>query len=177
MAWRLRIKHRTGYSYAGKVKSSYNEARMTPLTDSTQTTLESRLEISPPAGTHRYRDYWGTEVTSFDLHTPHSELEVTATSLVETGLRRIVPAGLDWADLRGERVQDEYAEWLAQTRRTDPDDPGSPRPDRCPCSGGARRLHPARPRPCGRRPSTPSRQAEGAVTRPLTPGPIRRPRV
>jgi transglutaminase-like putative cysteine protease len=121
MAWRLRVRHRTGYSYAGKVKSSYNEARMTPLTDATQTTLESRLEISPRAGTHRYRDYWGTEVTAFDLHVPHAELEVTATSVVETGLRQILPAGLSWQDLRDDRVQDQCAEWLAQTRRTDPD--------------------------------------------------------
>ncbi|MEO7262743.1 MAG: transglutaminase family protein [Jatrophihabitantaceae bacterium] len=121
MTWRLRIRHRTGYSYAGQVKSSFNEVRMTPLSDATQTTLESRLEISPRAGTHRYRDYWGTEVTSFDLHTPHAELEVTATSVVETGLSRIEPAGLSWPNLRSEPIADQHAEWLTQTRRTDPD--------------------------------------------------------
>ena len=59
MTWRVRVRHRTGYSYDGKVKSSYNEARLTPLTDPNQTTLDSRLEISPSASTYRYRDYWG----------------------------------------------------------------------------------------------------------------------
>ncbi|MDQ2837874.1 MAG: transglutaminase family protein [Actinomycetota bacterium] len=121
MTWRVRVRHRTGYSYDGAVGASYNEARMTPLTDSNQTTLDSRVEISPLAGTHRYRDYWGTEVTAFDIHTPHSELEVVATSVVETGLRPWTPGGLEWADLHSEPVRDQYAEWLASTARTDPD--------------------------------------------------------
>ncbi|MEO6703591.1 MAG: transglutaminase family protein [Jatrophihabitantaceae bacterium] len=121
MTWRVRVRHRTGYSYEGKVKASFNEARMTPLTDSSQATLESRLEISPSAGTHRYRDYWGTEVTAFDIHAPHSELEVVATSVVETCLRPWAPGVLDWSELRGNSVRDQYAEWLSITRRTDPD--------------------------------------------------------
>src|ERR1700712_5354062 len=121
MTWRMRVRHRTGYSYDGEVRSSYNEARMTPLTDATQTTLDSRVEISPSASTYRYRDYWGTEVTAFDIHTPHTELEVVATSVVETGLRPWIPGGLGWTDLRGEAVRDQYAEWLAATERTDPD--------------------------------------------------------
>lgn len=121
MTWRVRVLHRTGYSYDGEVAASYNEARMTPVTESSQTTLETRVEISPSAGTYRYRDYWGTEVTAFDIHTPHTELEVIATSVVETGLRPWIPGGLGWTDLRGEAVRDQYAEWLAATRRTDPD--------------------------------------------------------
>jgi transglutaminase-like putative cysteine protease len=121
MTWRLRIRHRTGYSYDSEVRSSYNEARMTPLTDSCQTTLESRVEISPNAGTYRYRDYWGTEVTAFDLHSPHSELEVIATSVVETGLKEWTPGTLDWEVLRSAEVTDQYAEWLDPTPRTDPD--------------------------------------------------------
>jgi len=121
MTWRLRVRHRTGYSYDGEVASSYNEARMTPLTDATQTTLESRVEVSPPASTYRYDDYWGTRVTSFDIHTPHKELVVTATSVVETHLRASSSGGLDWRDLENEVVRDRYAEWLAFTPRTDPD--------------------------------------------------------
>jgi len=121
MTWRVRVKHRTGYSYEGEVRSSYNEARMTPLTDSTQTTLESRLEISPSAHTFRYHDYWGTYVTAFDLHNPHTELVVTATSVVETNLREVVSGGLGWHDLHSDQVADRQAEWLEQTPRTDPD--------------------------------------------------------
>jgi transglutaminase-like putative cysteine protease len=121
MTWRLRVRHRTGYSYAGEVKSSFNEARMTPLTDATQMTLESRVEVAPAASTYHYRDYWGTLVTSFDIHAPHAELVVTATSVVETFLRSTEPGGLSWLDLQGEQIADRHAEWLALTRRTDPD--------------------------------------------------------
>jgi transglutaminase-like putative cysteine protease len=121
MTWRLRIRHKTGYSYAGDVKSSYNEARMTPLTDAGQVRLESRLEVQPAAHTYRYRDYWGTDVTSFEIHTPHTELAVTATSVVETHLRPAESGGLSWSDLHGEQVVDRQAEWLELTRRTDPD--------------------------------------------------------
>jgi transglutaminase-like putative cysteine protease len=94
---------------------------MTPLSDSTQITLESRLEVYPAAHTYRYRDYWGTVVTSFDLHTPHSELVVTATSVVETFLRTPESGGLTWSDLQSEQVADRQAEWLELTPRTDPD--------------------------------------------------------
>ncbi|UQX89226.1 transglutaminase family protein [Jatrophihabitans telluris] len=124
MTWRMRVRHRTGYSYDGEVVSSFNEARMTPLSDSTQTTLESRVEISPPASVFRYRDYWGTQVTAFDIHSPHSELVVTSTSVVETALRpRALSslASLGWGELGTDQVRDQFAEWLAFTPRTDPD--------------------------------------------------------
>ncbi len=121
MTWRVRVQHRTGYTYAGEVSSSYNEARMTPLTDGSQTTLESRVEVTPAASAYRYRDYWGTQVTSFDIHAPHSELVVTATSVVETALRPNEPGGLGWQDLADVQLRDRFAEWLAFTPRTDPD--------------------------------------------------------
>ncbi|MDQ1731138.1 MAG: hypothetical protein QOK10_1297 [Pseudonocardiales bacterium] len=120
--WRVRVRHRTGFSYEGNVLTSFNEARMTPLTDVTQTTLESRVEITPAASAYRYRDYWGTQVTSFDIQLPHHELVVTATSVVETGLRHGVSGGLSWAELGKESVRDSYAEWLAFTPRTQPDE-------------------------------------------------------
>lgn len=119
--WRLKVAHRTGYSYEGEVANSFNEVRMTPLTDATQTTLESRVEISPAATAFRYRDYWGTLVTSFDIHTPHRELVVTATSVVETGISRAHPGAIGWAELRSEQLRDRFVEWLELTPRTDPD--------------------------------------------------------
>jgi transglutaminase-like putative cysteine protease len=70
----------------------------------------------------RYRDYWGTEVTAFDIHSPHRELAVTATSVVETALRQGVSAHLGWDDLRRPEATDRFAEWLGETPRTDPDD-------------------------------------------------------
>jgi transglutaminase-like putative cysteine protease len=82
--WRLAIRHETALRYDGPVRASYNELRMTPLDSAAQTTLASRVEVSPQASTWQYTDYWGTRVTSFDLQDPHEALTIWATSVVET---------------------------------------------------------------------------------------------
>jgi transglutaminase-like putative cysteine protease len=51
MSWRLKLRHVTGYQYAGPVSASYNEARLTPLTLPWQTTLFSQLEVTRTATT------------------------------------------------------------------------------------------------------------------------------
>ena len=82
--WRLRVVHSTGYAYKSPVTASYNEARLTPRSDSRQNVILNRVETIPATRSYRYVDYWGTAVTTFDLHAPHTELEVTASSVVET---------------------------------------------------------------------------------------------
>ena len=84
--WRLRVNHLTGLTYDGTAHDSYNEARMTPMTTPSQITLFSNVEVAPAAATTtwRYMDYWGSQVTVFDLHRPHQQLRVTATSMVES---------------------------------------------------------------------------------------------
>ena len=118
MGWRLRIKHVTGFTYAGTAHASYNEARMTPLTVPGQTTLFSQVECTPGAITWRYLDYWGTQVTVFDLQRPHQQLRVTATSLVETVDRAAGEGTLDWDTLRLESILDPHVEILAATTLT-----------------------------------------------------------
>ena len=71
MTWRVGIRHVTGYEYEQPVTSSYNEARITPISNDRQLVLESEVEVSPPASVYRYWDWWGTLVHSFDLHDPH----------------------------------------------------------------------------------------------------------
>ncbi len=122
MSWRLRVLHRSGFRYVGPVVSSYNEARMTPLTDSAQTALEARVEVSPAAATYRYWDYWGSHVTAFDVQVPHTELAVTATSVVETGARPRSGEPLDWAALADDAFRDRFCEWLIPTPRTRPEE-------------------------------------------------------
>ncbi|MGO2111134.1 MAG: transglutaminase family protein [Pseudoclavibacter sp.] len=80
---RIRINHLTGYRYDGPADTSYNEARMLPSSTNEQFVLLSHLEVSPNSSTHSYVDYWGTRVTSFEVLTPHDELSITASSLVE----------------------------------------------------------------------------------------------
>ncbi len=82
--WRMRVIHATGYAYKSPVTASFNEARLTPRSDSRQNVILNRVETVPATRSYRYVDYWGTAVTSFDLHAPHTELEVTSSSVVET---------------------------------------------------------------------------------------------
>ena len=114
----LRIRHTTGYAYSEGATASYNEARMTPLTTSDQTLLRSRLEISPSPWTFEFRDYWGSTVTAFEVHEDHDELEVVATSTVETSGSSPVPAGTTWDELGS--LADEWCEYLMASPWTTP---------------------------------------------------------
>jgi transglutaminase-like putative cysteine protease len=120
-SWRLKMRHKTGFTYAGKVASSYNEARMSPRNETRQAVLDARVEVWPPARTYRYEDYWGTIVTAFDLHSPHDSLDVTATSTVETlppGDLLGSTGGASWADLAVPENVDRRHELLLPTPRT-----------------------------------------------------------
>ncbi|MGW8481729.1 transglutaminase family protein [Microbacterium sp. NPDC055903] len=120
---RLRIVHRTGFSYDAPATASYNEARMLPHSREGQFVLQAALEISPTASQHSYADYWDTRVSTFEVLTPHQELVVTATSVVD--VRPVERAELEygWDELAASIPTSlELAECLTQTRATDPDD-------------------------------------------------------
>ena len=123
---RLSIDHQTGFRYASKGKSSYNEARMTPAATENQTVWSSRVSIDPSAWSFTYTDYWGTTVTTFELHEPHERLTVHAQGVVETHGddlswdldRRVAPNDLGWAALQDRGVIDTMTEFLSVTKRT-----------------------------------------------------------
>jgi transglutaminase-like putative cysteine protease len=116
--WRLQVLHRTRFHYNGPVKSSYNEARLTPESSNRQTTLRSRVEIEPAATAYAYRDYWGSTVTAFDLHSPHSELVVTGTSIIEAGPDLAGHDRVSWGSLASREVREQFGELLTPTPLT-----------------------------------------------------------
>jgi transglutaminase-like putative cysteine protease len=118
---RLRIKHSTGFHYGGDVTASYNEARMLPVSADGQLVLYSHVEILPISSQHNYVDYWGSRVSSFEILTPHKELSLTATSLVEVRPRIHTADKLSWDVLTDlAETATSYIEQTKQTRRTDP---------------------------------------------------------
>jgi len=125
---RLSIDHKTGFRYASPVASSYNEARMIPATTSTQTVWSSRVSIDPVPWSFTYTDYWGTTVTTFELHEPHDRLTVHAQGVVDTRgddlpwdtERRVSENDLGWAALRDRGAIDSMAEFLTVNDRTQP---------------------------------------------------------
>ncbi|MFN8076108.1 MAG: transglutaminase family protein [Kineosporiaceae bacterium] len=114
-AQRLRIVHRTGYRYEELVGASYNEARITPLTTPTQTALEAKVEISPVTWVHHYWDYWGTQVTAFEVLVPHQELTVVSTSTVENVSTFDEAGGLTWGAIHTDDFRDAHVEFLVPT--------------------------------------------------------------
>jgi len=121
MGWRIRIEHTTKVRYAGPVLTSFNEARMTPLTLPSQMTLESRVTAGPGVPVWTYSDYWGTYVSVFDLPEPHDDLEIRATSTVETEPLRGIPAAAarpSWAELRSQASGGRLLEFLLPTALT-----------------------------------------------------------
>ena len=125
---RLNINHKTGFRYSTPVASSYNEARMLPSSTATQTVWSSRVSIEPAAWSFSYTDYWGTTVTTFELHEPHERLTVQAQGVVQTRGddrswdtdRRVMENDLGWAALRDRGVIDSMAEFLTVNHRTEP---------------------------------------------------------
>ena len=116
--WRMRVVHTTGYAYQSPVIASYNEARLTPRSDTRQNVILNRVETIPATRSYRYIDYWGTAVTAFDLHAPHADLTVTSSSVIET--EQPEPAAMEagWSDLRSEAVIDRFDELLRPTPHT-----------------------------------------------------------
>ncbi len=116
--WRMRVVHATGYAYKSPVTASYNEARLTPRSDSRQNVILNRVETIPATRNYRYVDYWGTAVTAFDLHAPHTELEVTASSVVETDKPEAPSENATWDELASAAVRDRFDEVLEPTLYT-----------------------------------------------------------
>jgi transglutaminase-like putative cysteine protease len=116
--WRLRVVHTTGYAYQSAVTASYNEARLTPLSDTRQNVILNRVETIPATRSYRFTDYWGTAVTAFDLHAPHTDLTVTSSSVVETERPEPHATDVGWEDLESEAVIDRFDELLRPTERT-----------------------------------------------------------
>ncbi|HCJ49679.1 MAG TPA: transglutaminase [Microbacterium sp.] len=118
---RLRIEHSTGFDYPGNVGASYNEARMLPTTSDSQFVLSSQLDIEPSTAVNYYVDYFGTRVAAFDVLAAHSELQITARSLVEVRARPLTHPDTTWEALaRDAQRSIGTVEMLGQTARTAP---------------------------------------------------------
>jgi len=121
VGWRLRIEHITKVRYAGPVATSFNEARMTPLTLPSQITLESRVTAGSGVPVWTYSDYWGTFVSVFDLPEPHDDLVIRAAATVETEPFGGIPASEErpsWTEIGEKSGGGRLLEFLLPTQLT-----------------------------------------------------------
>lgn len=113
----LRLLHRTTFVYAGQARDSFNEARLCPIDDGTQSRRHFKLRTDPSVVTRDYRDFYGNVVHYFDVSTPHHKLVIEAESEIETtpnGQRTPVPA-VPVAELETCAERELYAEFLNES--------------------------------------------------------------
>ncbi len=122
MSMQLRIAHITGFEYDGKANTSFNEARLTPLNLPGQVIAHSRVEVTPTPWAYTYRDYWGAQVTAFEVLDPHMSLTVTASSTVHTNRAPEPGPQMTWEEVRNGTVADVHTEYLELTERVAPPD-------------------------------------------------------
>jgi len=81
---RLRIFHRTRYTYRALVRDSHNEVRLRPATDDSARCEFFLLNVNPPVRLKHYRDEWMNYVHWFDIAEPHAGLSIDAQLTVHT---------------------------------------------------------------------------------------------
>ena len=110
---KLRVVHRTSYSYSESVTTSHHEARLTPRDHENQRTLSHELEIVPaPAVRRRRFDYFGNRTLHFHLSEPHKSLAVNVSTIVEVRAPRPL-------DLQRTPPWEEVRDRLRSDRRRD----------------------------------------------------------
>lgn len=90
---RYRLFHVTEFHYDGPVSESYNEARLQPRQDETQSCLSFRLTSDPASKSSTHVDEFGNWVHHFNVLPEHRRMRVEADSVVLVQEPRTIPAG------------------------------------------------------------------------------------
>ena len=81
----LNLHHETRYQYSPAVENAHHILHLQPASSTQQTVLSHRLHISPEPDHQRdAQDVFGNYRTFFSVHGSHTELCVSASSLVQT---------------------------------------------------------------------------------------------
>ena len=75
---RYHLLHATEFRYDGPVSESYNEVRLRPIHDETQSCLSFRLVTDPVSRGTSYRDVFGNWVHQFNILPEHHRLKIEA---------------------------------------------------------------------------------------------------
>ncbi len=115
---RYHLFHVTEFVYDGPVSESYNEVRLRPMHDETQSCLSFRLTTNPASPAFSYRDALGNWVHQVNILPEHTRLRVQAESVV---LAHEVQAITSWMPLseleeRHEELTEEFFDMLAPSK-------------------------------------------------------------
>jgi len=82
---KLEVVHSTRYRYSSPIAETVMEVRLRPMDGNGQRCLEFKLDVSSGIKPRDYRDGYGNNVHYFNLVRPHTRLNITSRSVVETG--------------------------------------------------------------------------------------------
>src|SRR5262245_53433249 len=80
---KLRVVHRTVYSYSNPVERSIHLLRLTPFHDRLQSVLEHEVSINVDHEAREYDDVFGNRCRRFQVTSPFAEMVIEARSVVE----------------------------------------------------------------------------------------------
>ncbi len=112
---RYKLAHVTLFSYDGMVSESYNELRLRPRHDETQSCLSFRLTTYPFSKPAAHLDYFNNWVHRFHILPEHTELRVESEAivLVHPAPEYVTRAvSLGELDQRRDVLMDEHFDWL-----------------------------------------------------------------
>ncbi|HEV2580899.1 MAG TPA: transglutaminase family protein [Ktedonobacteraceae bacterium] len=117
------IRHTTRFRYSAPINESIMEVRMQPRSEDGQFCLDFHLHTSPRAQIMTYRGEFGNRVHHFDIPNSHSQLTITAESLVDLTPPAPLPGALDgfaWQELDTLTAKDEYWDTLMPSHYATP---------------------------------------------------------
>jgi transglutaminase-like putative cysteine protease len=115
---RYHLLHATEFRYDGPVSESYNEVRLRPIHDETQSCLSFRLITNPASRGTSYRDSFGNWVHQFNILPKHQYLKIEAESVVlahDAPLPQADSILLSELDSHREELEEEYMDFFSPT--------------------------------------------------------------
>jgi transglutaminase-like putative cysteine protease len=109
----FQITHTTRYIYETPVSHCLNELRLSPRMLPVQQIHETAIHVNPkPAFIHHRQDYYGNDVTSFEVFERHDRLEATAESTVDVQPDTRELPTLSWEEARDQTAAQGGAECI-----------------------------------------------------------------
>ncbi len=109
------IRHTTRFRYSEPISESIMEVRIQPRSEGIQHCLDFQLHTTPRAHIMAYRGEFGNRVHYFDIPNSHTQLSITAESLVNMQEAAPIQAVLSpsaWEELDALTANDEFWDFL-----------------------------------------------------------------
>lgn len=116
---RYKLSHVTHFAYDGPVSESYNELRLRPRHDESQSCLSFRLNTTPSSRPAAHLDYFDNWVHQFHILPEHRNLRVESEAVVL--VHPMIPRPLrDFSltelDQAHDSLMDDHFDWLSATQ-------------------------------------------------------------